>query len=47
MTRAATIFICHNFFLALAGVENLEERMVEAGKVDPMVLEYLERKFGS
>ena len=32
--------------LALAGVENLEERMVEAGKLDPVVLEYLERKFG-
>jgi uncharacterized Ntn-hydrolase superfamily protein len=31
--------------LALAGVENLEERMVEAGKLDPVVLEYLERKF--
>lgn len=31
--------------LALAGVENLEERMVEAGKIDPVVLEYLEQKF--
>ncbi len=31
--------------LALAGVENLEERMVEAGKLDLTVLEYLERKF--
>ncbi len=33
--------------LALAGVENLEERMVKAGKLDPVVFEYLERKFGS
>jgi uncharacterized Ntn-hydrolase superfamily protein len=33
--------------LAIAGVENLEERMVEAGKLDPVVLEYLERKFSS
>jgi uncharacterized Ntn-hydrolase superfamily protein len=32
--------------LAMAGVENLEERMVEAGKLDPVVLEYLEQKFG-
>lgn len=31
--------------LAIAGVENLEERMVETGKLDPVVLEYLERKF--
>ncbi len=31
--------------LTIAGVENLEERMVEAGKLDPVVLEYLERKF--
>jgi uncharacterized Ntn-hydrolase superfamily protein len=31
--------------LAIAGVENLEERMVEAGKLDPVVLEYLEKKF--
>ncbi len=29
---------------ALAGVENLEERMIEPGKVDRVVLEYLEKK---
>ena len=30
----------------LAGVENLEERMLASGKVDRVVLEYLERKYG-
>ena len=29
----------------LAGVENLEERMLEPGRVDRVVLEYLERKY--
>jgi uncharacterized Ntn-hydrolase superfamily protein len=29
----------------LAGTENLEERMVKSGFVDPMVLEYLERTY--
>ena len=30
---------------SLAGVENLEERMLEPGKVDRVVLEYLERRY--
>lgn len=30
----------------LAGTENLEERMVKHGFVDPLVLEYLEQKYG-
>ena len=30
---------------SLAGVENLEERMLEPGQVDRVVLEYLERKY--
>ncbi|NJK45554.1 MAG: DUF1028 domain-containing protein [Pleurocapsa sp. SU_196_0] len=32
---------------SLMGVENLEERLVKAGWVDPLVLEFLERKFGA
>jgi uncharacterized Ntn-hydrolase superfamily protein len=32
---------------SLMGVENLEERMVKAGWVDPLVMEFLERKFGA
>jgi uncharacterized Ntn-hydrolase superfamily protein len=31
---------------AVAGVENLEERMVEPGSVDPIVLEHLEGRYG-
>ncbi len=31
---------------ALAGVENLEERMTESGRVDRAVLEHLERQYG-
>jgi hypothetical protein len=31
----------------VAGVENLEERMLDGDFVDPFVLDHLERRFGS
>ncbi len=36
---------CEKALRKLAGVENLEERMLEPGFVDKVVLEYLEQKF--